>query len=217
MPADYPPTDRTRVRRKPDRGAYDADLVHAVLDAAPICHVGFVHAGSPVVIPTIHGRVEDVLYLHGSPASRMLRTLRDGVDVAVNAVVVDGIVLARSLFHHSMNYRSVVVMGRARPIDDPEEKTAALRAITEHLVPGRWDDARAPSEKEDRGTLVVAVPIVEASAKVRSGPPGDDEDDLGLPYWTGVIPLRLAAGKPEPAPDMAPGTPLPPYLDGFAP
>jgi uncharacterized protein len=217
MLADYPPTGRTRVRRKPDRGSYDAALVHAILDAAPICHVGFVHDGSPVVIPTIHGRIGRTLYLHGSPASRMLRTLREGPEVAVNAVVMDGIVLARSLFNHSMNYRSVVVMGRARPVDDPDEKTAALRAITDHLVPGRWDDARTPSEKEDRGTLVVAVPIEEASAKVRSGPPGDEAEDLDLPYWTGVIPLRMVAGEPEPAPDLAPGTPLPSYLEGFTP
>jgi nitroimidazol reductase NimA-like FMN-containing flavoprotein (pyridoxamine 5'-phosphate oxidase superfamily) len=216
MPDDDPATERIRLHRKPDRGSYDATVVHAILDAAPICHVGFVHDGSPVVIPTIHARVDATLYLHGSPASRMLRTLQAGPEVAVNAVVIDGIVLARSLFNHSMNYRSVVVIGRARVVDDAAEKTAALRAVTEHLVPGRWDDARHPSDLEDRGTLVLALPITEASAKVRSGPPGDDGDDLGLPHWAGVIPLRLVAGTPEPAPDLAPGIDLPSYLDGFA-
>jgi uncharacterized protein len=204
-----PATDRTRVRRHPERGVYDREPIDAILDEALICHVGFVVDGQPFVIPTIHARAGDVLYLHGSPASRMLRTLRDGVDVCVTATLLDGIVLARSVYNHSMNYRSTVVLGRAREVVDAEEKLAALEAIVEHMVPGRWSDARKPTQGELDGTTVLALALDEASAKVRSGPPKDFDRDMELPVWAGVIPLRVEVGAARSDSD---GLPLPPYL-----
>jgi len=202
-------TDRTRVRRHPERGIYDRGPIDAILDEALVCHVGFVVDGQPFVIPTIHARAGEVLYLHGSPASRMLRTLRDGVDVCVTATLLDGIVLARSVYNHSMNYRSAVVLGRAREVVDAVEKLAALEAIVEHMVPGRWTDARRPTQGELDGTTVLALPLDEASAKVRSGPPKDFDRDMNLPVWAGVIPLRVEVDAAESDSD---GLPLPPYL-----
>ena len=200
---------RTEVTRHPERGVYDREAIDRILDEALICHVGFVHDGHPFVIPTIHARFGDTLFIHGSPASRMLKQLAEGVDVCVTVTLLDGLVLARSVYNHSMNYRSVVVLGRARLLRDPAEKLAALEAVVEHLVPGRWEDARQPTEKELAGTLVLALPLDEASAKVRTGPPSDFEADLELPVWAGVIPVALQAGTPEGSP--AP----PPYVVGY--
>lgn len=188
-----PPTARSTVRRKGDRGVYDRDTINAILDEALICHVGFVSDDGPVVIPTIHARVGDRLVLHGSPASRMLKTLSGGSDVSVCVTLVDGLVLARSVFHHSMNYRSVVVHGKAEAVTEPAEKLDALRAVVEHIVPGRWDEARRPNEDELRKTLILSIPLDEASAKIRTGPPIDDEADLALDIRAGVIPLRFIA------------------------
>lgn len=187
---------RTTVKRLSTRGAYDRDTVHAILDEAYICHVGFAVDGHPFVIPTIHARVGDTLYFHGSAASRMLRSLRDGVDACVTVTLLDGLVLARSAFHHSMNYRSVVVLGKGREVVDREEKIRALDAIVEHVVLGRTALVRAPNEAELRQTMVISMPLTEASAKVRTGPPIDDEEDYALDVWAGVIPLRLEKGEP---------------------
>lgn len=203
-----PPSARATVKRLAERGRYDEATVHQILDQAMICHVSFVTNDGPVVLPTIHARVGDILYLHGSPASRMLRSI-DGDPVCVSATIVDGIVAARSLFHHSLNYRSVVVFGTARVVDDPGERLTAFRAITEHMLPGRWDEARTPSMKEDKGTKLLAITIDEASAKVRTGPPGDDEEDLSSEIWAGVIPLRTIAGPVVPSPDLTPGIDVP--------
>jgi nitroimidazol reductase NimA-like FMN-containing flavoprotein (pyridoxamine 5'-phosphate oxidase superfamily) len=208
------PGASTRVRRHPERGVYDRAAIDAILDEAVFCHVGFVHEGRPFVIPTIHARAGDVLYLHGSPASRMLQTLGEGLDVCVTATLLDGLVLARSVYNHSMNYRSAVVLGRARTLGEREEKLAALEAIVEHVVPGRWEDARRPTEKELAGTSVLALPMDEASAKVRTGPPSDFDDDTGLPVWAGVIPVALARGAAEPDAFVPQGLPLPEYLAG---
>lgn len=216
-PTADPPTARTTVRRKPERARYDAAVVHAILDEALICHVGFVADGQPVtdgqpyVIPTIHARHGETVYLHGSPASRMLRTLKDGVDVCVTATLVDGLVLARSAFHHSLNYRSAVILGHARLVTDATEKRAALEALVDHVAAGRSREARPPTEVELRATLVLALALEEASAKVRTGPPVDDEEDLTLPIWAGVLPLATVAGEPEDDPllDLAAGAPRP--------
>jgi len=193
-------TRRTTVRRLPSRGAYDRETIYAILDEAYICHVGFVvpHESGvqPFVIPTIHARLGDTLYFHGSAASRMLRSLRDGVDACVTVTLLDGLVLARSAFHHSMNYRSVVVLGKGREVIDRDEKLRALDAIVEHVILGRSALVRPPSESEIRQTLVIALPLAEASAKVRSGPPIDDEPDYALDVWAGVIPISLVRGEP---------------------
>jgi nitroimidazol reductase NimA-like FMN-containing flavoprotein (pyridoxamine 5'-phosphate oxidase superfamily) len=202
---------RNRVKRHPERGVYEREAIAAILDEALFCHVGFVVEGQPFVIPTIHARAGDVLYLHGSTASRMVRTLAEGVDVCVTATLLDGLVLARAVINHSMNYRSAVVLGRARVVDDAEEKLAALETIVEHIVPGRWQDARLPNEKELKATSVLALPLDEASAKVRSGPPKDFDADVELPIWAGVIPLSLVPGAAEAA---SRGIPLPPYAGG---
>ena len=188
-------TARTTVRRLPERGAYDAATVHAILDEALLCHVGFIADGAPVVIPTIHTRIGETLYFHGSAASRMLRSLRDGVSACVTVTILDGLVLARSAFHHSMNYRSAVILGTAREVTDPDEKRRALDAIVEHVVKGRSAEARPGNEKELRATMVLAMPIIEASAKVRTGGPVDDEEDLAMPIWAGVLPLSLVPGQ----------------------
>jgi uncharacterized protein len=188
-------TDRTKVRRLADRGRYERDTIHAIVDEALICHAGFVVDGAPVVIPTIHWREGDTLYVHGSAASRMLRSLRDGVEACVTITLVDGLVLARSAFHHSMNYRSVVVFGKAREVTG-EEKLRALDSLVEHVVRGRSRDIRPPNEKELRQTLVLALPLEEASAKIRTGGPVDDDEDYALPIWAGVVPLRLTPSAP---------------------
>ena len=195
MTATIPVTDRTKVRRLAKRGSYDRETIHAILDEALVCHVGFVVDGAPVVIPTIHWREGDRLYLHGSAASRMLRSLKDGVDACVTVTLVDGLVLARSAFHHSMNYRSVVVFGKAEVVEG-EEKLRALDALVEHVVRGRSRELRPHKEIELKQTLVLALPLDEASAKIRTGGPVDDEEDYALPIWAGVVPLKLTAGEP---------------------
>jgi uncharacterized protein len=195
------PTDRTAVRRLPKRGSYERTLVDAVIDEALSCHVGFAIDGRPWVIPTIHARIDDVLYLHGAVANHMLRSLAGGIEACVTITLVDALVLARSAFHHSLNYRSVMVFGRVTSVDDAEEKYAALHALVEHVVPGRMADARPPSDKELRATSVLRLPITEASAKVRTGGPNDDPEDLALPIWAGQIPLSTNYGSPIPEPD----------------
>lgn len=194
----YPVTERTRVARLPTRGVYDREQVHAILDEGFLCHVGFVADGQPYVIPTGYARDGETVYLHGSAASRMLRSLDGGVPVCVTVTLVDGFVLARSVFHHSMNYRSVVMLGTARAVTEREEKLRALRAFTNHIVPGRWEEARPPSEQELKATSVLALALEEVSAKMRSGPPVDDEEDYTLPVWAGVVPVRLQMGEPLP-------------------
>jgi nitroimidazol reductase NimA-like FMN-containing flavoprotein (pyridoxamine 5'-phosphate oxidase superfamily) len=192
------PTPRTRVVREPQRAVYDRDTVNQILDEAFLCHVGFVANSNsdsqPFVIPTSYGRDGDVLYIHGSAASRMLRNLDQGVPVCVTVTLLDGLVLARSVFNHSMNYRSVVILGKATIVDDPAEKLAALRALSEHIIPNRWDDSRQPNDKELKATSVLRLPIDEFSAKVRVGPPVDDDEDYSFPTWAGVIPLEMTVG-----------------------
>ena len=190
------PTERTRVVREPQRGVYDRETIYKILDEGMVCHVGFAADEQPYVIPTLYARVGDAIYFHGSAASRTLRRLSEGVNVCVTVTLTDGIVLARSVFNHSMNYRSVVALGKARIVDDSEEKVAALRAFTEKILPGRWNDARQPNEKELKATSILSVPLTEASAKIRVGPPEDDAPDYALPVWAGVIPLRLVADSP---------------------
>ncbi|HEX8409320.1 MAG TPA: pyridoxamine 5'-phosphate oxidase family protein [Thermoanaerobaculia bacterium] len=197
------------MRRLPKRGHYDRETIHAILDEALICHVGFVVDGSPVVIPTIHWREGDTLYVHGSSASRMLRSLKEGVDACVTVTLLDGLVLARSAFHHSMNYRSVVVFGKAREVDG-EEKLRALDSLVEHVMRGRSRDVRPPNEIELRATTVLALPLDEASAKIRTGPPVDDDEDYALPIWAGVVPMKLTRG--EPIADQGVTVELPEYL-----
>jgi hypothetical protein len=212
----FTPTERNTVRRLPKRGVYDRAAVYQILDEGFVCHVGFVVDGQPFVIPTGYARAGDKLYIHGSTASRMLRALEGGVEVCVTVTLIDGLVLARSAFHHSMNYRSVVIFGRASVVETPEEKMAALRAFTEHIVPGRWDEVREPNEQELKGTLVLALPLVEVSAKVRSGPPLDDEEDYQLPVWAGVLPLRLTTAAPIADPRLLPGLELPSYVQDYS-
>ena len=211
----FAPTERTTLKRLPKRGEYDRQRVYAILDEAFICHVGFVVDDRPVVIPTGYGRLHDVLYVHGSAASRMLRTLSEGIEVCVTVTLIDGLVLARSAFHHSFNYRSVVVFGRARVVTDEAEKMTALRAFTEHVIPQRWDDVREPNESEMKATTVLALPLVEASAKIRTGPPIDDDEDHALPVWAGVLPLRLATGEPVDDELLRPGTDVPRYVRDY--
>jgi len=188
------PSLRTRVVREPQRAVYDREVVYQILDEAFLCHVGFVAEGQPFVIPTSYGRDCDLLYIHGSAASRMLRNLDQGLPVCVTVTLLDGLVLARSVFNHSMNYRSVVILGTATLVDDSAEKLAALRALSEHIIPGRWEDARQPNEKELKATSVLRLPINEFSAKVRVGPAVDDEEDYSVPTWAGVIPLEMTVG-----------------------
>jgi nitroimidazol reductase NimA-like FMN-containing flavoprotein (pyridoxamine 5'-phosphate oxidase superfamily) len=210
------PTPRTTLRRLPARGHFDRATVNAILDEALVCHVGFVSDGQPFVIPTIHARAGDQVFVHGSAASRMLKTLQGGVPVCLTATLVDGLVLARSAFHHSMNYRSVVVLGDAQAVTDEREKWDALHAIVEHVAPGRWSEVREPSAKELAATLVLRLPIEEASAKVRTGPPLDDDEDYALECWAGVLPLRLTPGAPEPDPRMPAGRALPASVVKYA-
>jgi uncharacterized protein len=206
------PTQRTRVVREPERGVYDREAAYRILDEGFICHVGFSLDGQPFVIPTSYGRKDSNLYIHGSAASRMLRQMKEGVAVCVTVTLLDGLVLARSVFNHSMNYRSVVILGKAMLVDDPEEKLTALRALSEHIVPGRWDDARQPNERELKATSVLRVVIEEFSAKVRTGPPIDDAEDLGFPTWAGVLPLEMKAGEAIGDPTLEPKREVPPYV-----
>lgn len=206
------PTERTKLRRLPKRGAFDRETIYPILDEAFICHVGFVVEGQPYVIPTGYARVGDDLYIHGSSASRMLRNLAKGVDVCVTVTLIDGLVLARSAFHHSMNYRSVVILGKAELVDDPDEKYKALEAFTEHVIPGRWSEIRWPSELELKVTSVLKLPIEEASAKTRTGDPIDDEADYHLDVWAGILPLRLRAEEPISDPRSASEIKVPKYL-----
>jgi uncharacterized protein len=208
----FPITDRTKLKRLPKRGHFDRETVYGILDDGFICHIGFVVAGHPVVIPTGYARVNDTLYIHGSQASRMLRTLANGVDACVTVTLLDGLVLARSAFHHSMNYRSVVVFGRAMLVEDAEQKMSALVALSEHIIRGRWNDVREPTELEMKQTTVLSLTLDEASAKIRTGPPLDEEEDYGLPIWAGVIPLKLTAGKPVNDPRLPEGVAVPDYV-----
>lgn len=190
------PTQRSQVKRLPQRADYELQTIYNILDEGLICYVGFVVNNQPFVIPTAYGRINDKLYIHGSPASRMLRSLVGAIEVCVTVTLLDGLVLARSAFHHSMNYRSVVIFGKAEIVGAESEKLEALQAFTEHVVPGRWDEVRQPTRQELQGTLVLSLPITEASAKVRTGAPNDDEADYNLPVWAGVLPLKLVAGNP---------------------
>ncbi|HTX37841.1 MAG TPA: pyridoxamine 5'-phosphate oxidase family protein [Bryobacteraceae bacterium] len=216
-------TERTELHRLPKRGSHDPAAIHAILDAGFLAHVGFCAGGQPgqpkqpFVIPTLYGREGDTLYLHGSAASRMLKELDGGAPACVTVTLVDGLVLARSAFHHSMNYRSVMAFGTARRTDDPAAKTHALRVIAEHLMAGRWETVRAPYEKELKATAVLAFTIEEASAKIRTGPPLDDEEDYDLPIWAGVLPLQLTAGAPLPDPRLANGAEPPEYVLRYRP
>jgi uncharacterized protein len=211
----FTPTERTQVKRLPKRGAYDRETVFEILDEAFVCHVGFAVEGQPFVIPTNFGRSGETLYLHGSAASRMLRTLSGGVPVCVTVTLTDGLVLARSAFHHSVNYRSVVVLGTARLVEDPAEKMEALRLFTEHIMKGRWDDIRRPTEQEMKGTTVLALPLEEVSAKVRTGGPVDDEEDYSLPVWAGVLPLHVVPAEPIPDARLKAGADPPAYMKGY--
>jgi len=209
------PTPRSTVRRLPDRARYDRATVDAILDEGLVCHVGFVDEGQPYVIPSAYARLGDRLVVHGSAASRMVKVLAGGAPACVTVTLLDGLVLARSQFHHSMNYRSVVVLGRATEVVDPAEKRRALEAIVEHVAPGRPASARPPNEKELRATRVVAFSLDEASAKVRTGPPKDDEEDYALPVWAGELPLRLEPLAPVPDPRPGPPIPAPPHVTGW--
>ncbi len=211
----YEPTERTTVKRLPARGSYDRAVVHQILDEAFLCHLGFVVDGQPFVIPTIHVRIDETIYVHGSPASRMLRTLEQGVPACVTVTHVDGLVLARSAFHHSMNYRSVMVFGTAIVVDDPEKKFEVLHALTDHLIRGRWEEIRQPSPQELKRTLLLAIAIEEASAKVRVGPPLDEEEDYALTMWAGVLPLKMTASSPITDPRLLPETAVPSYAAGY--
>jgi uncharacterized protein len=211
------PTARTRVVREPHRGVYDRETVYRILDEGFLCHVGFVSNGQPFVIPTSYGRKDANLYLHGSAASRMLRNLqKEGVPVCITVTLLDGLVLARSVFNHSMNYRSVVVLGRATLVSDPDEKLAALRVLSEHILPGRWDDSRQPNERELKQTSVLRVPIEEFSAKVRTGPAIDDEEDYSFPTWAGVLPLEIKPGTPIRDERLSPEWDVPDYVQRYS-
>jgi uncharacterized protein len=208
----YTPTPRTRVTREPQLGVYDREVAYQILDEGFICHVGFSAEGQTFVIPTSYGRSGDNLYLHGSAASRMLKHMNDGVPVCVTITLLDGLVLARSVFNHSMNYRSVVILGKATAVENAEEKLTALRTLSEHIIPGRWDDARLPNVRELKATLVLKLPIGEFSAKVRTGPPIDDEDDYSFPTWAGVLPLAMNTRTPIPDPRLNAARELPGYV-----
>jgi hypothetical protein len=199
------------VRRLPERGRYDRETVHAILDEGLVAHVGFLDQGRPVVVPMAYGRAGESLLLHAASSSRVARVLAAGADCCVAVTLLDGLVLARSAFHHSMNYRSVVLFGRAAAVVDREEKLAGLEALVEHLAPGRWDSLRPVHEKELHATALLRLPLQEASAKIRTGPPKDDEEDLSFPVWAGVVPLSLSPGTPEGDPFLLPGQPAPTY------
>jgi uncharacterized protein len=210
------PSARTRVVREAERGVYDRAKVYQILDEGFLCHLGFVVDGQPFVIPTSYGRAGDHLYIHGSAASRMLRELDQGVPVCLTVTLLDGLVLARSIFNHSMNYRSVVVLGTAVAVTDSQEKLEALRRLAEHILPGRWAESRQPNARELKATLVMRLPIAEFSAKVRQGPPIDDEPDYGFSVWAGVIPLKTVAGAPIRDPQLDPAYPVPSYVENYS-
>jgi hypothetical protein len=210
-----PVTQRTKIKRVPQRGQYERQVIYDILDEGLVCHVGFAVDGQPFVIPTAYGRVGDKLYIHGSPASRMLRSLQNAIEVCVTVTLLDGLVLARSAFHHSMNYRSAVIFGTAAIVENSEEKLAALHAFTEHVISGRWTEVRPPSRQELQGTLVLSLPLDEASAKVRTGPPLDDEADYSLPVWAGVLPLQQKAAVPIPDARLQSGILLPDYVQNY--
>jgi nitroimidazol reductase NimA-like FMN-containing flavoprotein (pyridoxamine 5'-phosphate oxidase superfamily) len=210
------PTARTRVVREADRAVYDRETVYRILDEGFLCHAGFVVDGQPFVIPTSYGRKDASLYIHGSAASRMLRQFKEGVPVCITVTLLEGLVLARSIFNHSMNYRSAVILGKATLVDDPAEKLEALRLLSEHIIPGRWADSRQPNERELKATSVLHVPIEEFSAKVRQGPAVDDEEDYAFPTWAGVVPLEMVAGKPIDDARLLPGKEVPPYISPYS-
>ncbi len=209
------PTPHTRLIREHERGVYDREAVYKILDAGFICHVGFVQNGQPFVIPTGYGRNSDTLYIHGSAASRMLKEVNQGIPVCVTVTLLDGLVLARSIFNHSMNYRSVVILGQAKIIDDPAEKLEALRLLSEHIIPGRWADSRFPNERELKATTILKLPIQEFSAKVRQGPVVDDAEDMSYPTWAGILPLPVVPGAPIPDEKLDAGIPVPAYVKGY--
>jgi nitroimidazol reductase NimA-like FMN-containing flavoprotein (pyridoxamine 5'-phosphate oxidase superfamily) len=209
------PTTRTRVVREPDRAVYNREDIYRILDEGFHCHVGFTVDAQPFVIPTSYGRKDANLYIHGSAASRMLRQMKDGVPVCVTVTLLDGLVLARSIFNHSMNYRSVVVLGKAVLVDDPEEKLEALRILSEHIIPGRWEDVRQPNDRELKATSVLRLPIEEFSAKVRQGPVIDDEEDYSFPTWSGVVPLNTVVGEPIPDARLVPPQEVPAYVKSY--
>jgi uncharacterized protein len=211
MSESYSPSPRTRVVREPDRGVYDREAAYRILDEGFICHVGFIVDGQPFVIPTSYGRSGDNLFIHGSAASRMLRNLDKGIPVCVTVTLLDGLVLARSIFNHSMNYRSVVLLGTATLVNDPADKLGALRHLSEHLLPGRWAESRQPNDKELKATSVLRLPITEFSAKVRQGPPVDDDEDYAFRTWAGVVPLQTVAGAPVPDERCGSQIPVPTY------
>ena len=214
--SDFTPTERTQVKRLPKRGAYDRETVYKILDEAFVCHVGFIVDGQPYVIPTNFGRVNDTLYLHGSAASRMLRSLSEGIPVCVTTTLIDGLVLARSAFHHSVNYRSVVILGTARLVEDPTEKMEALRLFTEHIMKGRWEQIRWPTEQEMKATSVLALPLEEVSAKVRTGGPIDDEEDYAMDVWAGVLPLASVPKQPVPDARLKASLGVPEYIAKYS-
>ncbi|MGH9900075.1 MAG: pyridoxamine 5'-phosphate oxidase family protein [Pyrinomonadaceae bacterium] len=209
---DFPHTNRTTMKRLPQRGFYDRETIYQILDEGLICHVGFIQDGLPVVIPTGYGRVDDAIYIHGSKASRMLKAIKEGIEICVTVTLLDGLVLARSAFHHSMNYRSVVIFGKAWAVEHVDEKLTALKAISEHIIPGRWSEVRHPSEEELRATQVLRLPLISASAKIRSGPPIDDDEDYSLPVWAGAIPLTITASTAVSDPRLAPEISVPDYV-----
>ncbi len=210
------PTERTIIHRIAEHASYDSQTVGEVLDAGLIAHVGIIHDGSPVVIPMVYARVGDTLYLHGSVASRLMRALRSGIPACVTVTVVDGIVLARSAFNMTMNYRSVVIHGTARLIQDAADRAVVFRAVLDHLVPNHYDTVRPPSESELAQTMLIGIPLTEASVKIRSGPPLEEPEDLGLPIWAGEIPLTLVALDPIPDPDLEPTIPVPASVDNYS-
>lgn len=212
----FPKTDQNRIKRLPERGHYDRETIYRILDEALICHAGFVENGQPYVIPINFARVGDTILLHGANASRLLKHIEAGHPVCVTVTLVDGLVLARSVFHHSVNYRSVVVFGKGRPVQDEQEKLAALKAITEHLIPGRWQEARLPNRKEMNATRVVSIKIDEASAKIRMGPPGDEPEDYALPVWAGVLPLQEIPLTPIRDELLPEEVPLPTYIAKYS-
>ena len=215
MPETQNPTSRTRVVREADRAVYDREAVYRILDEGFLCHAGFVVDGQPFVIPTSYGRKDASLYIHGSATSRMLRQIKEGVPVCITVTLLEGLVLARSIFNHSMNYRSVVILGKATLVDDPQEKLEALRLLSEHILPGRWEDSRQPNERELKATSVLRVPIEEFSAKVRQGPAIDDEEDYSFPTWAGVVPLQMVAGTPIDDARLLPGQEVPEYARNY--
>jgi uncharacterized protein len=216
MSQPYTPTPRTRVIREAERGVYDREVAYRILDEGFLCHVGFVADGQPFVIPTSYGRKDDSLYIHGSAASRMLRNLKESIPVCVTVTLLDGLVLARSVFNHSMNYRSVVILGKAMLVDDAAEKLEGLRLLSEHILPGRWEDARQPNERELKATSVLRVPIEEFSSKVRTGPAIDDEEDYSFPTWAGVLPLEMTAGEPINDARLDSGREVPGYVRSYS-